>query len=271
MGWTVLTAPAFQARVRRHFVALGGTLQDLDDNGGATGDERHFCCSGFVVSIRGTWCLVTAGHVLLQIDNGVRSGRHRLLKFGLMDYFSTAAVVKEPTPFPYPSVHRIALDDDDVGYDFGIIPLGDLFRASVAANGVLPIPVAAWDSRSPPRFDTYALLGMPVEEMVAVSREGPRGPQIGHQVNLILAGVEPLSVAPPARVASHVPRFAAWLRDGDELESVVGMSGGPIIGINPASREYACIAIQGSWRSQTRMVLGTPMGILVDAINRLLD
>jgi hypothetical protein len=273
--WSFASDQTFLDGIRRHVVSLTGTLHDLDSSGRVRGEERHFCCSGFIVEIRGVWCLVTAGHILLQeIEGGIKRGLIRLLKCGLMDYFSAEAIVKEPIPFPYQDIHRIAVDNEDSGLDFGIIPLPNLFLRSIAANGVRPLPVAQWAGRMPPQCGAYALLGLPYEEMIPLTRQGERGPQIGHMVNLVLVGVEPLIVPPINGSAPRIPRFSGILQDAGALQSAKGMSGGPILGINRNAAggwSYECVAIQGSWREADRIILGTPMSIIIDAIERELD
>jgi hypothetical protein len=257
----------FLKSIRRHFVGLVGTCIDLNR---PSCKERAFCCSGFVVEICGIWCFVTAGHVFNEIDEGVRTGEIRLLKCALADYFSAEAMVKEPTPFDYEGVHRITADAG--GMDVGLIALRDYYRLNLEANGVQPMPVAGWLSHTPPPFDHYAVLGLPTEELQPVTRLGERGPQIGYMTTLILAGVQALESPPPDRVVSPIPRFAGLLNDGRQLESVKGMSGGPILGVSKAegSWGYACVAVQGSWDAGRRMIYGTPVSIVVDAITKLL-
>jgi hypothetical protein len=50
------------------------------------------------------------------------------------------------------------------------------------------------------------------------------------------------------------------------------MSGGPILGISRdgAAWPYACVAVQGSWDPGRRMIYGTPVSIVVDAITQIL-
>jgi hypothetical protein len=262
---------SFVANIRRHFVSLTGVYVALNQ-GVPTGAEIHFCHSGFIIEIRGRLCFVTAGHVFQRLDDAIGQGRIRLLKCGLADYFSQEAIHKEPIPFPYDAEHRITIDNDEI-MDIGLIPMRDLFCMNLRANGVVPLPVAPWEGRTPPRFDSYALLGLPEEEMVMLERTGERGPQIGHEVTLMLADVEALASPPADRIQSPIPRFAGILRDGGYLDRVSGMSGGPILGISEVeggSWSYSCVAVQGSWARNERLLLGTPMSIVVDAIVRLL-
>jgi hypothetical protein len=157
--------------------------------------------------------------------------------------------------------------------DVGLMPLRDYYCDHVRANGVRPLPVAPWQGRTPPRFDSYALLGLPDEEMEQVERMGPRGPQIGYSAALTLVGVEALTSPPPEHIRSPIPRFAGLLNDGNALESVEGMSGGPILGISKREGggwDYACVAVQGSWLPRQRLLLGTPLAMVVEAIISLL-
>jgi hypothetical protein len=151
-----------------------------------------------VIEICGVWCFVTAGHVFNDIDIGVRTGQIRLLKCSLADYYAAEAIVKEPVPFDYEGAHRITVDAG--GVDVGLIALRGYYRMNLAANGVRPMPVAEWVSRTPPPFDHYAVLGLPTEELEPRTRMGDRGPQIGYMTTLTLAGVQALPS--PRRIGS---------------------------------------------------------------------
>jgi hypothetical protein len=89
---------------------------------------------------------------------------------------------------------------------------------------------------------------------------------------LTLAGVQALRRPPQDRMVSPIPRFAGVLNDGGRLGSMKGMSGGPILGVSRdgAAWHYACVAVQGSWDSGRRMIYGTPVSIVVDAITKIL-
>lgn len=257
-------------RIRRHFVALGGIYVELDQQGRWKSEEKPFCYSGFVIEICGRWCFMTADHVFKDIDNWISKGRIKLLKCGLADYFSAEAKVKEPLHFAYEDVHKIPVDQG--GMDLGLIPLRDYYCMNLKANGVLPLSVAPWKDHSPPPFDYYALLGLPEEEMELQDRIGARGPQVGYSMNLSLVGVQALECPPPDRVVSPIPRFAGVLLDDRQLDSVKGMSGGPILGISKVEGTWhcSCVAVQGSWDEGRRLIYGTPVSIVVEGITRLL-
>jgi hypothetical protein len=89
---------------------------------------------------------------------------------------------------------------------------------------------------------------------------------------LSLVGVQALERPPADRVLSPVPRFAGVLQDRGQLDSVKGMSGGPILGVSKTEGgwDYGCVAVQGSWDAGRRMIYGTPVSIVVETITKLL-
>lgn len=258
----------FINQVRNHFVGLSGKCVRENSSGGIA-EEKNFAFSAFVIEIRGVWCLVTAGHVINDIEVVVKHPEWKLHRCGLADFFSLNPKVKEPTPFPFETTHKIHVDQD--GMDIGLIPLPDFYRHSLQGNNVEPIPVAAWRSHSPPACDAYALLGLPAEHIQTIEASASRGS--GQSVLLAMVPVIPCPF-PPEKITSNIPRFAATLFDGGELDSVKGMSGGPIIGIRRkegGSLEYACVAVQGEWNRRDRMIFGTPVSMVVGVIESLLE
>ncbi len=259
----------FISKTREHFVGLSGKYIYLDGSEMQKGEDKNFCYSAFVIEIRGVWCLVTAGHVIEKIDALANRQDMKLLRCGLADYFNLDAKIKEPTPFPFCETHKIHVDKD--GLDIGLIPLREFYRESLKANGIRPLPVAQWGGYTPPECDAYGLLGLPedgIEELQATSVRGS-----GQIVSLVLIPLEPCQV-PADHLISPIPRFAAILREGGQLKSACGLSGGPILGIRKwkdNQSEYAGIAVQGSWSRERRMVFGTPMAIVVGIIEDLLD
>jgi hypothetical protein len=139
------------------------------------------------------------------------------------------------------------------------------------ANGIVPLPTAGWRGYNIPKCNEYGLLGLPEEDIKPIDPSWQRGAGLNVQLVLVPLQVEPVPSVDPV---SRIPRFTARLLDGGQLESVVGMSGGPILGVRKlevGGWEYACIAIQGSWDRVTRTVFGTPAGLIVGTTEVLLD
>jgi hypothetical protein len=256
----------FLDSIRNHFVPIAAKFARIDDQGNETVEYIDKIYSAFVISIAGRWCLVTAGHVIRDIDALEANGEWKLIRFCLADYFGKNAVIKELTPFDY-SVHKIHIYRD--GIDIALIPLSDFFMKSLAANGVDPIPQARWEGYSPPPCNAFVLLGIPEEETTPIFRMGDRGTREGKSAALNLVWLDAFEQEPSENRQSVVPRFAATLCDGGKLGSPVGMSGGPIIGLRKKASgawEYACVAVQGSWLESKRRVFGTPIFIVVKQV-----
>lgn len=266
---TVFENADFIKSIRRHFVAIYGRYIHLDDAGNMTGPEINFAFSAFVVAIRGVWCLMTAGHVLQKMEAAAQHPKIELLTCGFGDFFSLEAKVKKPTLFAFDTEQTIHIDRG--GVDMGMIPLRPLYHESLKANGVVPLPTAGWLGYTIPRCDHYCLLGLPEEDIEQIAQTETEGS--GVSVQLVLVPLEADAV-PAVDPNSRIPRFAATLLDGGQLKSVVGMSGGPIIGIRSLAEGgwgYACIAIQGTWDRDKRKVFGTLAGMIVATTEKLLN
>jgi hypothetical protein len=231
---------AFIDAVRTHFVSLTVHCTPVTASGDRAGEDVIAAYSAFVIDIFGVWCLVSAGHVISDSETGIE---------------------KKPTPFTYQEHQKIHVDRD--GIDICLIPLRDFYRDSLKANGIAPIPCVMWD-QSVPECDEYALLGAPMETTRPIAETERRGP--GLSVLLAMVPLEPRPL-PAERVLSTAPRFCGELLDGGELKSVKGMSGGPILGIRHSGtnivRSYSCLAVQSSWHEPSRLVFGTPVGMIV--------
>jgi hypothetical protein len=114
-------------------------------------------------------------------------------------------------------------------------------------------------------------LGLPAEQIIPIEATETRGP--GHNVLLVLVPVEPCEV-PRMDGQLNVPKFAGKVLDNENLKSVAGLSGGPIVGVRhkpDSERTYTCIAVQSSWLPDRRIVLGTPVHIAVNVIDKILQ
>jgi hypothetical protein len=115
-------------RLCRHLVCLGIRFTRLDTYGNSDGKEYVYHCSCFVVAVKDKWFLVTAGHVLEDLDKLVREKAIRIESSFLADFFGQRDAVRFPTPFSYEDAPRHYIDDVKLDLDFGFIPLRDLFR-----------------------------------------------------------------------------------------------------------------------------------------------
>jgi hypothetical protein len=104
----------------RHLVCLAGTYQPLDANGEPIGQVQPFLHPGWILSIRDTWCLVTAGHILRDLDERLNSKRIGLTGCILVDSLGPDAVSPLHIPFDYQRQSKFYILDDEAGLDFWV-------------------------------------------------------------------------------------------------------------------------------------------------------
>jgi hypothetical protein len=136
----------------RHYVPFSYYARSPEIMAARGGVAEVCVCSAFVMKVGEMWCLVTAGHVLDEIDAERRNGLD-LASFRLWDGWAAGAQHRGFIPFDYDTPPKIRLNRD--GLDYGLIPLGPLCAANLAANRVEPIGAAHYAKDWPDRFDGY--------------------------------------------------------------------------------------------------------------------
>jgi hypothetical protein len=167
----------------KHFVSLGMIDCPLDDRGrlvdrltlpdgsiptladGQPAVKRIWSFSGFVISIRDHWFLVTAGHILADIERMQALGERAIKKTELIDFWGPNVISTDAIPFPLKEAPQSHFRDDALGVDYGIIYLRPLIRANLERNGVVPVREENWKHQKNLQFETYWMLGLPSEVM----------------------------------------------------------------------------------------------------------
>src|SRR5262249_10562634 len=89
-----------------------GRYIHLDDAGKMSGPEMNFAFSGFVIAIRGVWCLMTAGHVLKKLETAAQHPKIKLFTCGFCDFFGFESKGNQPTPFAFDTEHIIPYGEE---------------------------------------------------------------------------------------------------------------------------------------------------------------
>jgi hypothetical protein len=137
--------------------------------------------------------------------------------------------------------------------DFGLIYLRQIYREGLQANNVVPFGPPQWFTREGPVGGHY-VVGFPEEFTETASLQG----------RIIGARVKPVMI-PLHEVPDDSPhpftRFKARVIDKGNQESVVGMSGGPIIAYYPDGDDarYRLVAIQSKATQDETAVYGCPV------------
>ena len=222
--------------------------------------------SAFVVVIEGQWFLITAGHVVRNIElhyEHVKSlGQDKQSSYHLFDGFGDInACETVEYPFDYrraPHCYFYAGDDTDDGIDYAAIHLSK-FCVRYLQSKVVPISVGMCD------YSTFAgnllcLVGFPSE---------PDTNQIGdiRQTVATMTLRNPMEVS-RILVKKHERHYFELI---DEDLDIRNMSGGPVILADFQSgkvRDYRIIAVQSGWDKSVHETAACPIGIYINHLQR---
>jgi hypothetical protein len=257
-----------------HLVSLAGSYVEIDAAGRDVGEKKFFAYSGFIMSVRGVWCLVTAGHCIENLEQPLRAKQIRLTNCLLADYFGDAPRVREPMPFDYEGAHALAVHDPAAGLDFALVPLREFYRMSLEANGIRAISEENWVAQEPDACDFFAILGLPECLVPDPGALVPHGDRVAGHVNPTLVWVSPVTLPPEELPAATFPWFIGRVGAAAALPSIVGMSGGPIFGFKKGEDgllRYWIVAVQSRWRPDTRITFGCPVRTFASLVEQELE
>lgn len=252
----------------RHLVGLFVTYRHKTEEDAAL-PPRFAACSGTLIMIRGVCCYLTAGHVLKDLEELRASPQAEIVGATLADTFGLEPASKMPIPFDLKNARFFYVDDEAEGLDFGVIALEPHYVRLLAKNGVIALTEERWIHQERVEFNGYAMLGFPEE--FASSRICSSG---FASVSPTFLGIKKLDAAPEGRTPTRHPQFIGQLGDKSGLQSVKGMSGGPIFGfrLGPDGKlHYWIVALQSMWNSEKRIVYGCSLPVLASLMTKWTD
>jgi hypothetical protein len=263
--WIILSVPAMLNHdmamdyLSRHCVLLcwidqtPGTLHGNANSGLG----KPFTVSAFLISMRNNWFLVTAGHVLGDIEKARTKGQI-LTDFKLDDTFGVTAKFKDHS-VPFVDFDQCWKQHVDLeGMDFGVIQISQHTGTLLQSE---PVAENCWKD-IPTEFEHYYLLGAP-DPLQVIDTVG--GLHFRHV--LAFFEVEPISdppetfVRPSARVFYRIPKRLIS-EVGKQLDDIDGMSGCPLIGVKESGESkghYYFLGIQSGWDPRSRLAWATPL------------
>ena len=216
--------------------------------------------------VEGVWAFITAGHCLNKAFSYIDASCDA--KWHVHDRLGMDAKRRGPRPFVMDRALCVAIEDDSDGADFGAVFLRELECDLMKANGAVPFDSRYWGDEMSADVDAVCLFGVPAETV---------RPQGSYEYASINQGIRltPLANAEVpsklkksmSRLFARVPGVAIAMPD-----SIVGMSGGPWIGIKEQGDVYAywLIGIQSTWMKARRLAIGVPLcvfsGLLADRL-----
>lgn len=241
----------------RHMLGLCVTYEARHENR-VQQTARFAAYAGTLIKIDNAVCFLTAGHNLREVQDALRGDRVDVKHAVLADSFG-GGKFSHPIPFAIRSEEFFFVDDDAEGLDFGVIVLSPYYVRLLAANGSVALEEVNWLHQAEIKFDLYAMLGLPKEfssEFLSSSGNARVSPTMFPLQRL---------VEPPAGSAStRFERFVGKINPELGLESLKGMSGGPIFGFRREGSElrYWVVALQSTWLRGQDIVFGCPVPTL---------
>lgn len=243
----------------KHTVAIG--MAYLLDS-----EQRFEWFTGFILRLNSSIWWLTAGHVISRMVELKRNKAVKVVSSSLNDLHATP----EASSIPF------ALEDEriyaDPQVDFGAIQLREGYSAPLLANpDVVPVTPEIWAHVHESKPNGFYLLGYPeclASEPEEVERKGKR---IYYTAStyLICNPITPImadSTREPQQFWNRPESFYAEVQTipdptGDDLKSIKGMSGGPILSIEKNSRGfvYRLWGIQSSWLPRSRILRAEPI------------
>ena len=209
-----------------------------------------------VLMIEGVVSLLTAGHVIAEINKAYAEPEAEVLGCVLVDCFSADAPHQHAMPFPWVSAEKGTIVSDNM--DVGVVFIPPSFVGLMVQNGIKAITEENWVHQHRVEFDAFLALGMP--QHLTGETLTPDG---GIHLNPNLVKLERLSPDDPELQTDFdgdpSRMFVGRLMDGGELADIKGMSGGPIFGLRAREGElaYWVVAIIRGFYDVRRIVTGS--------------
>lgn len=252
----------------RHLVSLVCRCDPIDATGKPAGPPEFFGLSGQVLSIRGAWFLLTAGHIIKGVEDRLASGRYAL-SFYLVDDLGPNVVDHNIIQFEYQDSLKWYWDED--GVDVGLVSLRPYYRSLLQANGIEPISEEHWRNQSNVECNRHLMLGFPTELIGMDIKQTPQGYRLTGSISPAMIFVTKLDDPPPDAASVGNPRFVGQI-GAHVIADIDGMSGGPIFGIEKGREDrYWTVAVQHSWLPSKRVIFGTPVSFIGKFIDEVVS
>jgi hypothetical protein len=240
-------------------------------------EEARSYYTGFLLYEKGATIWVTAGHCMEEIEQVILADNDSYVDvtFRFIDTLHSNAVSELPPPFAYQDekfkAFLVNRDDQgiELGWDFGVIFLRSHYADLLSGNNIVPISEPNW-TNVPEKFDRYYMLGLPGERVKPVEKGI-------YTARPSMFSISRLDERPECFKTQTDSMFYAKIDPDSDVESIKGMSGGPILGVQfkDGQARYWVLAVQSQWLASDRMVCASPLAelraILIKLIDTLMD
>ena len=260
----------------RHLLGLGWYEGPVNERGEFTEEPTFHGASGFLLQPHDGFpnfvCLVTAGHVRTEYAKRLSQPRIAGKNHSLLDIWGPRSTCSDRIPFDFMRAPALFDDDARAGLDYAIIALPDLVLRALRQTTV-PVRKQNWIHQPELTFDFYAMLGLPLEvaQQMFLAQNGRKYVTTFQKPALIR--LQECDLPAHCEPATN-PQFVARVHPGVSLDSVVGMSGGPIFGFrknDDGHLGYWPVAVQSSWLPKSRIVRATSIPLLASLVEQWID
>ena len=218
----------------------------------------------FVMSVADQWFLVTAGHVMEDLQSEIAKLPDGTVQFVLVDSGGLDAKDVNPVPFVLDGTRTLVLGDD-ADFDYAAIPISTYYRRLLEANGIAALDEEVWE-KQPTSPNYFVLLGVP-RELVTPQPDGGLG--FGYSMHVLQYRPDP----PEGFKEKKGPRFYFEIAMGAGVTDIKGMSGGPVFALRREPNDqlrYWLIGVQSSWLPVSQVVAVCPAPILGETLSLML-
>lgn len=240
-----------------------------------TGKRQPRVYSGFFMGHRDYFFWVTAGHVIHEIQALLANPKFRVKEARLRDGRPLSDKFASSVPVSIEADQMLGIDaeteEEAFGLDFGILRLSPLVFAGLLSNpGTLFLPAEDSLGGGMEQAAGLYVIGAPGERV-------RRASSIDVQFEIHCLPVRLLSNAP-----AELRQFPRSLYgklvdlgpDNDPMNSIVGMSGGPVFAVEYRTEEefgFRLVGIQSSWHRPTRQIRVSSIVDVIRFIDRGID
>ena len=237
-----------QERVYRHVLLMLIEFQ--------LADGTTYPChgTGFLAKVFDQYVMITAGHVLRQIEDNLKAG-YPIIRSSFLDFGHSN---KPPVRFVYEDAFRTYVDVDQ-GYDAGLVSIPAGIENALIGNGVVPVTLE--DSRNVSNSMAHAVVAGVPQECCRFNIEDDEIEVVPAMFGLVFQRYEKSAV-------DDSPRYIFWIDkdqiivDGYPVADIAGISGGPVLGAWPAGDGYVWlfpIGIQVAWHKPSQECVVIPI------------
>jgi hypothetical protein len=233
---------AFEVNLLPFLVGFQHVFKRTISTGDPKVDFEGYCFSGFMVEIKNEWIFVTAGHCLKHLAKLLDSSYYEPHSFRFMEFLHPED--HSDTSVPVALDNGWMLFQDELDIDYGFFRFSFLVRQCLEQRGVKAFSLENIRFAEKRGFasDHTFLLGLPesstrLDKDAAAFRFGPM-----------------LYEIKDVEIDEHILKATI-----DTEESIVGMSGGPIIGTHfekdgdVTNGVLFPIAVQSKWNGKDRV------------------